>query len=556
MQRHGPVILGLWIRMVAVLAAAFALAPASAQARPNYVNLAANQTPLKHQGSRGTCIVFASIAALEAAYNRAGYGQIDLSEQFLNHMGKMLWLKPEAVDQRGEDIGETQVGAFGGGGSIEYLEEMTKGIRVPDERAMPYVARNFTAQDHPHLANHWQSPFWTQRRTNDFNLDAVFLPRSALTQPLYYSVRRYAIVSATDADAIEEVLASGREVAWDFRVAIADRRAAIWTSCRADQTDCGRSAHAMLIIGYDRRDPDAAKHHFIVKNSWRPTRHPDGFTRISYEFLRKQGIRAGYIIEVEKPRPWPELAFIGRWNLSFDGHKGVLDIYHVPGVAQWLLDRKNIRLADRRIGTFYDESGKAYRVNGRISAGQIEFFLDHRNRNARWDQLGGRRFVYSRPIGAVMTGFHVDPDGSEYAGYATQAPLADGATTPRPFRAASFLGSWRATFLAEPRPVGLPEFATLVLDRLDSGFLSPAEQGRYDGIVGRLTLPGGEQRDAHVLVDRARASRMTLRIHGGEAGARTFEMSGYHLGHARGIAVGRGTEGADLGFMLIREPER
>src|SRR5205807_7582533 len=84
----------------ALLMAAFVSPPAYGQARPNYVNLAAYQTPIKSQGRRSTCIVFASIAALEAAYSHAGYGQLDLSEQFLNHMGKMLWLKPETVDQR------------------------------------------------------------------------------------------------------------------------------------------------------------------------------------------------------------------------------------------------------------------------------------------------------------------------------------------------------------------------------------------------------------------------------------------------------------------------
>src|SRR5208282_6009950 len=49
----------------------------TAAARPDHVDLSADQTPLKRQGSRRTCIVFASVAALEAAYHRAGYGQLD-----------------------------------------------------------------------------------------------------------------------------------------------------------------------------------------------------------------------------------------------------------------------------------------------------------------------------------------------------------------------------------------------------------------------------------------------------------------------------------------------
>jgi hypothetical protein len=144
------------------------------------------------------------------------------------------------------------------------------------------------------------------------------------------------------------VLASGKEVVWDFHVANRGQGPVIWTPCSKDQASCPAGEHAMLLIGYDRRDPDPRNHYFLVKNSWGPTQWPDGYTRISYDYLRTYGINAGYINQVERPRPWPELAFIGRWNFNFDGHKGELDINHVPGVSQWLLDKSD-HVADRRL---------------------------------------------------------------------------------------------------------------------------------------------------------------------------------------------------------------
>jgi len=548
----------------ALVAATIALIPGIvttvAEAQPNFVNLAANQTPIRNQGRRNTCITFGAMAALEAAYNRAGYGQLDLSEQFLNHLGKMTWLhtKWDEVVAKGEDGSEGQVGAFGGGNGAAYVEQLAKGMKVPEESALPYRTTDYNASDHPHLAYRWDDPFWSkQRRMSDFNLDENFLPRAALTQLRYYSVKQYVTVAANDIGALERTLASGREVVWDFRVANTGQRAIIWTPCGANQPNCPRGAHSMLLIGYDRSDADPSKHHFIAKNSWGRTQHPDGFTRLSYDYVRKYGIRAASIVEVERPGPWPELAFIGRWNLNFDGHKGVLDIYHMPGISKAQFDQEGVRIADHRIGSFYDHNGTAYKVNGRISMRQIEFYIDAKNRISRWDQLGGRRFVFSRPAGTVMAGVFTDPDRREYAGFATLGPtFADGPRSPRPFTAQAFLSGWKASFLTPESASGAPGSGMLRLDRLDGSFLSPAERSKFEGLAGELVEAGEGRFEVRALVDKTQTNRNVLRLRRTApiADTRSYEVSGYHLNHAAGIVAGKGmTPGNDFGFVLVRE---
>src|SRR5258708_15001724 len=203
-------------RAAAALILSIGLMTATALARPNFVDLSANQTPIKNQGGQRTCYVFAALAALEAAYNRAGYGQLDLCAGFFNHVGKMMWLHPKwsEVAAKGEDGQESQVGTFGGGTALQNLERLASGLKGPTEAAMPYHSKDFTETRHPYLANAWNSPFWTQRRTDDVNLDDRSLPRAALPQPLYYSVKRYSRVPGNDTGALEEALASGKEVVW------------------------------------------------------------------------------------------------------------------------------------------------------------------------------------------------------------------------------------------------------------------------------------------------------------------------------------------------------
>src|SRR4051794_38525581 len=60
--------------------------------RYRFVDLRPHQTGFRSQGGRDTCTVFATTAAVEAAYKRIYGLDLDLSEQFLHHFQKSFWL--------------------------------------------------------------------------------------------------------------------------------------------------------------------------------------------------------------------------------------------------------------------------------------------------------------------------------------------------------------------------------------------------------------------------------------------------------------------------------
>src|SRR5262249_41224426 len=95
-----------------LLAVLMLLAPHAPAPTPARVDLRHYQPPIQTQGNRNTCCSFASLAALEAAYRRAGYPDLKLSEQFANHLAQTLCLTP---GRGGADRRETRVAANGGG---------------------------------------------------------------------------------------------------------------------------------------------------------------------------------------------------------------------------------------------------------------------------------------------------------------------------------------------------------------------------------------------------------------------------------------------------------
>src|SRR5207302_4414778 len=88
----------------------------------------ASQTAIRNQAGRGSCTHFGSLAGLEAAYKRGGFGDLDLSEQHLN----WLWMDTMLADadhldslaETRADRRESQIGSLSGGNGIANVELM------------------------------------------------------------------------------------------------------------------------------------------------------------------------------------------------------------------------------------------------------------------------------------------------------------------------------------------------------------------------------------------------------------------------------------------------
>jgi hypothetical protein len=539
---------------------------------------------IRDQQNRRTCIAFGATAALEAAYKRAGYGELDLSEEFLNYTGKMLWLtenwdipgrEPPAVEPLGPNRVENQLAYTSGGNGVAWLLQLSEGFHSVEETQMPYVPddrtgyRRGAGTPFPEPGPTWE----TQRTANDFNLyPRHFMgnaPLDARLSDRYYSVRSAQVMCGvggrscselTPAD-FEAVLRGGREIVIDLDLR-GDTGGASWAPIDPfDANGDGEiepgegvpdlGGHSVLLVGFDR-SPERS--YFIVKNSWgRPSTADgdcaeDGYTCMSYELLRNV-YSAGYIEEVNPPRAWTDVAFVGRWDLSFDGERSTLDLYHLPGITNGILRRYTDFpfYEDRRLGTLVDAAGNTFRVNGVITGNRLDLYYDVTTPNLRRDQLRGAHLTLHRFANDFETMAGVEntvgrPSRGVYArrNYRGEGFLRD-QVPPQTFLPRDFLGDWNLNVDGIAYALSftsLSPWTILVPGRGAhaqlSGRMTPASGGSTTVVQARVPL--SDPASIGFGATLADGSRRTV------GGRRFTTEREIFAGHA----------GGDLGFYAIR----
>lgn len=537
-----------WVRRLAAITLAACLVPlAQAQAPlPSAVDLTPWQSPVKNQGDRDTCGTFASIAALEALYKRRYGVTLDLSEQYLNH-----WAQQSAFGGPGALLpyNETNAGSIGGGGLARPLGALRRGLAVPSEALLPYIPvgqyQNDDEGDVPRLNDFWNKHL--QRDIDDFNLadqpaSAIYapptavwtavMPQAALDAARYKptGVTHFTGAEVNNVDKYRSVLAGGREVVMEFRCCDGNPgygSTQPWTLPAASSGGAG--GHVVAVVGYD--DP---RQMFRIKNSYGTAWGDQGYAWVSYDLVRRAAVKAAYLADVVSP--WLAFdpfnfrhLFLGRWQLNYDGWKGVLDIYNLPETPN---GTGNLV---QRIGTLFLANGQAYRVNGSISGNALQAYVDWANADMPMTQLSGaqftlRLFTYDH---RAMAGTLRDALGT-FAVAAVKGTLPfTGSAAPGGLGLSSYLGTWDFSHDGWK-------------GRLEVTSADPVTRklsGRYVDINGRAFALSG--------VVNADARLFSLTIDFGVL----QPFNGHLNGRERGVMAGFTTQGGlSFGFMGSRRP--
>ncbi len=238
---------------------------------PVVVDHRPNQTSVKNQGSRGTCVCFASLAGLEVSY---GGGALDLSENYANY----LYMKAQSRGCKSAGLKTTDSADYLKAHGVSGETICTYQYSFPtfcNNGATPAPARRTDAESHsPYKIKSFQKIWRNDSLTTDTGI--------WINNPRY----------------LESLLRAGHDIVFGTHIAG-------WTSPYTGIIDVQLTGggnplpsvggHAMLVVGYDR-NPE----YFIVKNSWGTSRGQAGYVYLSYDYIRTYA-KYGYVITDVEP---------------------------------------------------------------------------------------------------------------------------------------------------------------------------------------------------------------------------------------------------------------
>lgn len=212
------------------------------------------QSPVKHQGQRGTCVAHASLGLLETAAHIPD----DLSEQFAHFKFNELSNRPHNTDSGLQTTDAAQLLA-------------REDARVCLEHEWPYIADQSTINAAVDAGSY--APPASAAANQAFGYGAYKIIADLGVEGESIKNTRY----------LESLLALGLDIvfgawaSWDDE----NNRDVLRPLLGDDDQPIITGGHAMLLVGYDRPGQ-----YFIVKNSWGTGWGHAGYGYFHYDFMR------------------------------------------------------------------------------------------------------------------------------------------------------------------------------------------------------------------------------------------------------------------------------
>lgn len=262
-------------------------------------SLAQWQSGFKLQNDRGTCWAFAGAAALEAAYRRKYNMLIDVSEEYVFHMGKAFALNRDSAGAPVRPV-ENNSSLTGFQGSGDIAQKISENA-IPPEDAAPYLQNQQALLNIlPLLGFAGAGALASQEDYDAVEFCEQHIPLLARVNARYRAIGWGSLGNNPSITALENTILADREVI-----------------CDVFHKTPNIGGHVLLLIGFDRN-----RQVFLAKNHWGAAAgqvvRADGFIEIAYNNDPNWQINSGwYITDVIDPTfVQNEACWLGNWRAN------------------------------------------------------------------------------------------------------------------------------------------------------------------------------------------------------------------------------------------------